>query len=132
MTAFDRVLLGTLGPLLIATAGATVQMCRSMAIGMPMPGGWTMSMAWMTMPGQTRLAAGAAFMTMWIVMMTAMMLPSLTPMLRRYRPGSDRPAAAAPAVLAALAGAAYLLVWIAVGVAAYAIGAAAAAAEMQS
>ena len=41
--------------------------------GMPMPGGWT----W---PG-----AAASFLGMWVVMMVAMMLPSLVPMLWRYR-----------------------------------------------
>jgi len=53
--------------------------------GMPMPGGWTMSMAWMRMPGQTWLGATASFLGMWLVMMFAMMLPSLLPMLRHYR-----------------------------------------------
>jgi len=48
---------------------------------MPMPGGWTMSMAWMRMPGQTWPGAAASFLGMWIVMMVAMMLPSLVPML---------------------------------------------------
>ena len=52
---------------------------------MPMPGGWTMSMAWMRMPGQTWPGAAASFFGMWIVMMVAMMLPSLVPMLWRYR-----------------------------------------------
>ncbi|WEX75180.1 DUF2182 domain-containing protein [Sinorhizobium numidicum] len=48
--------------------------------------GWTMSMTWMRMPGQTWSAAAASFLGMWLVkMMMAMMLPSLVPMLRRYR-----------------------------------------------
>jgi hypothetical protein len=42
---------------------------------MPMPGGWTMSMAWMRMPGQTWPGAAASFLGMWVVMMVAMMLP---------------------------------------------------------
>jgi predicted metal-binding membrane protein len=53
----------------------------------PMPGGWTMSMAWVRMLGQTWPGAAAAFLGMWVVMMVAMMLPSLVPMLWRYRPG---------------------------------------------
>jgi predicted metal-binding membrane protein len=53
--------------------------------GMLMPGGWTMSMAWMRMPGQTSAGAAASVLGMWIVMMVAMMLPSLLPMLWRYR-----------------------------------------------
>ena len=38
-----------------ASAAVTIVWCASMsAMGeMPMPGGWTMSMAWMRMPGQT-------------------------------------------------------------------------------
>ena len=52
---------------------------------MPMPGGWTMSMTWMRMPGQTWPGAAASFLGMWVVMMVAMMLPSLVPMLWRYR-----------------------------------------------
>src|SRR5262245_52267611 len=73
--------------LFTASAAATIAWCASMAgLGeMPMPGGWTMSMAWMRMPGQTWLGAAAAFLGMWEVMMVAMMLPSLVPMLRRYR-----------------------------------------------
>ena len=46
-----------------------------------MPGGWSMSMAWMRMPGQTWPGAAASFLAMWAVMMVAMMLPSLVPML---------------------------------------------------
>jgi Predicted metal-binding integral membrane protein (DUF2182) len=32
---------------------------------MTMPGGWEMSMAWMRMPGQSRIGAAAMFLTMW-------------------------------------------------------------------
>src|SRR5688500_445908 len=70
----------------------TIAWCRSMsAMGeMARPGGWTMSMMWMRMPGQTWLAAAAVFLGMWVVMMVAMMLPSLVPMLRRYREAVGR------------------------------------------
>ena len=44
---------------------------------MPVPGGRTMSMAWMPMHGQTWPVAAASFLGMWVVMMVAMMLPSL-------------------------------------------------------
>jgi len=73
--------------LLFAGAAVTIVRCASMsAMGaMPMPGGWTMSMAWMRMPGQTWPGAAAAFLGIWVVMMAAMMLPALTPMLSRYR-----------------------------------------------
>src|SRR5262252_3965951 len=89
--AFDRTsqhaFFGVSALLFAASAALTVVWCISMsAMGeMQMPGGWTMSMAWMRMPGQTWPVAAALFLGMWVVMMMAMMLPSLIPMLWRYR-----------------------------------------------
>ena len=97
-----------------------------------MPGGWTMSMAWMRMPGQTWPGAAASFMGMWVVMMVAMMLPSLIPMLRRYREavtGAGRSARSAR--LTALVAAGYFVVWTALGMAAFPIGVALATVEMR-
>jgi predicted metal-binding membrane protein len=73
--------------LFFASTAVTIVWCASMlAMGaMPMPGGWVMSMAWMRMPGETWSGAASSFLGMWIVMMVAMMLPSLVPMLLRYR-----------------------------------------------
>src|SRR5689334_6297762 len=73
--------------LFAASTTGTIVWCASMSAmgGMQMPGGWTMSMAWMRMPGQTWTGAAASFLGMWVVMMVAMMLPSLVPMLCRYR-----------------------------------------------
>jgi predicted metal-binding membrane protein len=70
--------------------------CGSMSgmHGMSMPGGWTMSMAWMRMPGQTWFGAGLSFMGMWAVMMVAMMLPVLLPALLRNPRLRDRREAA--------------------------------------
>jgi predicted metal-binding membrane protein len=70
-------------------AATTIAWCTSMsAMGqMAMPGGWTMTMAFTRMPGQTWMATAASFIGMWVVMMVAMMLPSLVPMLARYRSG---------------------------------------------
>jgi predicted metal-binding membrane protein len=67
--------------LLFAANAAVTSWCASMsAMGeMPMPGGWTMSMAWMRMPGQTWTGVAASFLGMWVVMMVAMMLPSFVP-----------------------------------------------------
>lgn len=81
------VFYGVSGLLFVVTAVLTIVGCTSMSAmgGMPMPGGWTMSMTWMRMPGQTWPGAAASFLGMWIVMMVAMMLPSLLPMLGRYR-----------------------------------------------
>ena len=53
--------------LLFATSVAiTIALSASMSAmgGMLMPGGWTMSMTWMRMPGQTWPGAAAAFLAM--------------------------------------------------------------------
>lgn len=119
--------------LFVAGAALTIVWCRSMAAmgGMPMPGGWTMSMAWMRMPGQSWFAATAAFLGMWIAMTAAMMLPSLAPMLRRYRLAVGRTGAAHLGRLTALVGGAYFLVWTLFGIAAYPLGVVLAAVEMR-
>src|SRR5579864_8532493 len=89
--AFERTsqqaFFSTSAMLFATSAALTIVWCGSMSAmgGMPMPGGWTMSMAWMRMPGQTWPGAAASFLGMWVVMMVAMMLPSLVPMLWRYR-----------------------------------------------
>jgi predicted metal-binding membrane protein len=95
-TAFERAseqaFRGVAALLFDASAAATIVWCASMsAMGaMPMPGGWTMSMVWMRMPGQTWSGAAASFLGMWIAMMVAMMLPSLVPMLWRHRQAVGR------------------------------------------
>lgn len=90
---------------------------------MPMPGGWTMSMMWMRMPGQSWPGAAAAFVTMWTVMMTVMMLPSLTPMLRRYRQAVGRPGATRLACLTTIVAVAYFCIWSVFGIATFPVGA---------
>src|SRR3984885_11345252 len=99
--------------------------------GMAMPGGWTMSMAWMRMPGQTWPGAAASFLGMWIVMMVAMMLPSLVPMLWRYRQVVDGTGETRLSRLTALVGVGYFFVWMVFGMAAFPLGVALAAVEMQ-
>ena len=103
--ASPHAFFGVSALLFAASAALTVAWCGSMsAMGeMPMPGGWTMSMAWMRMPGQTWPGAAASFLGMWVVMMVAMMLPSLVTMLWRYRgrratlpAAGRRPGAAVP------------------------------------
>jgi predicted metal-binding membrane protein len=86
---------------------------------MPMPGGWTMSMAWMRMPDQSWPAAFGVFVASWAAMMTAMMMPSIAPVMLGHR----RP------VRVALA---YFGVWILAGALVYPIGAAIAACWMSS
>jgi predicted metal-binding membrane protein len=119
--------------LFVASATITIVWCASMVSmgGMPMPGGWTMSMAWMRMPGQTWPGAAASFLGMWVVMMVAMMLPSLVPMLWRYRQAIGRTAETRLGRLTALVGVGYFLVWIVFGMAAYPLGVALTTLEMQ-
>src|SRR6202051_3077233 len=90
--ASQQAFFGVSTLLFAGSAAVTIVWCASMsAMGkMPMPGGWTMSMAWMRMPGQTWLAAAVSFLGMWVVMMLAMMLPPLVPMLLRYRQAVGR------------------------------------------
>ena len=116
-----------------AGAAATIVWCASMsALGdMPMPGGWTMSMTWMRMCGQKWPGAAASFLGMWIVMMIAMMLPSLTPTLWRYYQTVDGMGEARRARLTALVGVGYFSVWTAFGATVFPLGATLAAFEMQ-
>jgi len=99
--------------LFAASTAVTIVWCGSMATmgQMPMPGGWTMSMAWMRMPGQSWPLAAVSFLGMWLVMMVAMMLPSLLPMLARYRAALDATAYLRRDRLTALVGAGYFFVW---------------------
>ncbi|GAA0719483.1 hypothetical protein GCM10009105_28000 [Dokdonella soli] len=90
-----------------------------------------MSMTWMRMPGQTWSNAAASFLGMWFVMMVAMMLPSLVPMLWRYRQAVGRTGETRLGRLTALVGAGYFCVWTVFGMAAFPMGVALAAVEMQ-
>ena len=131
--ASQQMFLGVAGLLFLASAAVTIAWCSSMSAmgGMPMPGGWTMSMAWMRMPGQTWLGAAVSFLAMWIVMMVAMMLPSLVPMLWRYRQAVGEIRETRLGRLTALAGLGYFFVWAVFGLAAFPLGVALAAIEMQ-
>jgi len=119
--------------LFVASVVVTVVWSMSMSAmgGMLMPGGWTMSMAWMRMPGQTWTMTAMSFVGMWAVMMVAMMLPSLVPMLRRYREVVGNAARARLGWLTALVGAGYFFVWMIFGVAAFPLGVALAEIEMR-
>src|SRR5690349_3533216 len=101
----------------ITSAAMTIISCTSMASmgDMIMPGGWTMSMAWMVMPDQSWAGAMALFVGMWIVMMVAMMLPSFVPMLLRYR-AAVATSDARLGWLTTLVGAGYFFVWTLFGV----------------
>jgi predicted metal-binding membrane protein len=119
--------------LFAVSAALTMLWCTSMSAmgGMLMPGGWTMSMAWMRMPGQTWASAAASFAGMWIVMMVAMMLPSVAPTLWRYRETVDRTGETRPGRLTALVGVGYFLVWATFGMAVFPAGVALAGVEMR-
>ena len=68
---------------------------------------------------------------MWIVMMVAMMLPSLVPMLWRYRQAVRRTGERHLDGLTALVGVAYFFVWTAFGMAVFPVDVALAAVEMR-
>jgi len=115
------------------SAALTIVGCASMPAprGMPMPGGWTMSMAWMRMSGQAWPEAAASFIGMWVVMMAAMMLPSLTPMLWRYRHAVGRTCETRLGRLTTLVALGYFFVWTLFGLAVFPLGVVVAAIEME-
>jgi predicted metal-binding membrane protein len=133
--AFERTshqaFFGVSALLFAACTVVTIVWCASMSAmgGMPMPGGWTMSMTWM--PGQDWSDAALSFLGMWIVMMMAMMMPSLVPMLLRYRQAIVTKRYGRVGWLTVLAGAGYFFVWIVFGIAVFPLGVALAKAEMQ-
>jgi predicted metal-binding membrane protein len=131
--ASERAFFGVSALLFAVSAGVTIVCCGSMSTmgEMPMPGGWTMSMAWMLMPGQTWAGAEESFLGMWIVMMVAMMLPSLVPMLWRYRQAVGRTGETRLGRLTTLVAGGYFLVWAALAMAVFPLGVALAAVEMQ-
>ena len=131
--ASQRAFFGVSALLFATSATVTIAWCASMSTmgGMAMPGGWTMSMAWMRMPGQTWPGAAASFLGMWLVMMVAMMLPSLAPMLSRYRQAVGGTAEMPAGRLTALVGVGYFLVWTLFGMIAFPLGVALAAVAME-
>ncbi len=128
----QRVFFAASALLFTASAALTIIWCGSMSsMGeMPMPGGWNMSMAWMRMPEQTWPEAAASFLGMWVVMMIAMMLPSLVPMLQRYRQAVDNTSETRLDGLTALVSIGYFFVWIVFGMAVFPLGAVLAHIEM--
>ncbi len=98
---------------------------------MPMPGGWSMSMSWMRMPGQSWPGAAATFLGMWVVMMVAMMLPALVPMLARYRRAIGASDVKRLNRLTILVGCGYFFIWTMSGAAAFPVGVALATGAMR-
>src|SRR5437867_22707 len=106
-----------------ASVAATIYFCRSMCCETEMPGGWTMSMMWMRMRGQTWLGSAMSFLLMWLAMMVAMMLPSALPTFLRTRRHWV-------SLCSMMSG--YFALWLAAGVVIYALGVAFAAFAMRS
>src|SRR5919204_5660119 len=114
--ASQRAFFGVSALLFAVSAAVTIVWSASMSAmgGMPMPGGWTMSMTWMGMSPWP--VAAASFLGMWVVMMMAMMLPSLVPMLWRYRQAVGTTGETRLGRLTALVGAGYFFVWTLLGI----------------
>jgi predicted metal-binding membrane protein len=115
----ERAFLTISGLAFIASTGATF-LWSSSATGM--------SDVPMCMPGQTLLGAAASFLGMWLVMMIAMMLPSLVPMLRSYR----HAVVSSPRLrlLTSIVALGYFSVWAAIGLLAFPLSVAMSALEM--
>lgn len=127
-----RIFFGVCALLFGLSATATVAWHGAMSsmAATPMPGGWTLSMAWTPMCGQTLAGAAASFVGMWAVMMVAMMLPAIAPALWRYRAAIEGTGRAMRLTL--VAAAAYFLVWTLLGLAVFMVGAALVGLAMQS
>ena len=116
----------------IASAAAVAIWMSGMVMsGMVMPGGWTMSMTWMRMSGQSWSDMALSFLALWAVMMVAMMLPSLTPMLWRYRQAAAVVSERQLDFLTLQVALGYFLIWILLGAAIFPLGAGLAILEMQ-
>jgi predicted metal-binding membrane protein len=83
------------------------------------------------MPEHTWHGAAASFLGMWVVMMVAMMLPSLVPMLGRYREAVGGASSRRLSQLTAIVGMGYFFVWTALGMVVFLLGVGLAAIEMR-
>ncbi len=96
---------------------------------MQMPGGWSMSMMWMRMPGQSWPGAAASFMAMWTPMMIAMMLPTLGVEVGHYQIELQTDPSSETQMFAIAGG--YFAIWTASGLAVFALGSVIATMQMQ-
>ena len=119
------VFFGTAGLLFAASVAITILSGAAMETmgAVPMAGGWLLSGIWLPLCGQSWLETAACFMGMWLVMMAAMMLPSLTPVLWRYRGAAFSAEASRPGSFAAMVGASYFAVWTGLGLLVFLTGA---------
>ena len=104
----------TVGLLAVAAAGWVVSIVAMRSMAMAPTGGSVMSDP-MAMPATTSMSL-AGFMVAWVAMMTAMMLPAVTPVVRLYMLAARRGTVAATPVFVA----GYLVLWAAAGLPAYA------------
>jgi predicted metal-binding membrane protein len=129
----QRAFIAVCAAIFVVAWVVTIQWCGAMngMPGMDMPGGWTMSMTWMRMPGQTWPDHFSMFMGMWMVMQVAMMMPVLAPMLLRYRKALDGAARSRESSLTLVVAFGYFMVWSALGAVLYPLGVALGAATME-
>jgi predicted metal-binding membrane protein len=122
------------GLLFLASTALTVASWHGMAAmgAMPMAGGWSLSMSWMRMPGESWVGVSATFVCMWAVMMVAMMLPSFLPMLLRYRAMTRFANPVERRVHTLTVAFGYFLVWTLAGALLFPLGVLVAALEMRS
>jgi predicted metal-binding membrane protein len=134
MTRDSALALSIGAAITIAAWIITVRGAAGMSGAMPMPGGWSMSMAWMAMGSQSVLGRAAMFLAMWTVMMIAMMLPSVMPVVLLHRKlmavRAERGQVPSGSNVLLLVG--YFAVWAAFGAVAYALGIAVTGAVMRS
>ena len=83
--------------------------------GMHLHHGVTAPMGSGTFGAATPAAAAASFLGMWVAMIVVMMLPSIAPVLWRYRVSLAGAGVGRADVLVMVAGTAYLAVWTAAG-----------------
>ncbi|MEP7382098.1 MAG: DUF2182 domain-containing protein [Gemmatimonadota bacterium] len=130
--ASRRTFVGISMILFAVSCWLTMAWCRSMSAmgGLRMPGGWSLSMIWMRMGDQTWVSATGAFLAMWVVMMVAMMLPSVAPLLWRYRQRMAHAGATHVGLPTAVSALGYLAVWTALGILVFPLGVAVAELEV--
>jgi len=121
----ECVFIGTALLLFVTSACLTIVWCSSMTAGSDM------SMLWLPMCGQTWPGLAVSFLGMWSVMMVAMMLPSLVPVLWRYRAAVRGNNFTHLDWLTVVVGIGYFFVWTVIGMAVFALGAATAAILVQ-
>ncbi len=126
------VFFGTAGLLFAAATTITILSGAAMETmgAVPMAGGWLLSGIWLPLCGQSWLDTATCFLGMWLVMTVAMMLPSLTPVLWRYRGAAFAAGTSRPGGFAAMVGTSYFAVWTGLGLLVFLSGAALAQAAM--